>query len=248
MATRAKRSPPALSFSEAYHAAQSFLAHIDAAPSRLEEPADGIVEFIGDHYHGRLRYDDAPLTQAAILAFLKSTEESDKRVSILFSASGFTSSAELFGENLHVALFSIGAIGDILPISSAAHQLSPAEQFEPAFAQAIDEEEQDGRSGDGLAGEASGIADHEWLDCEVCGTTHHPEANYCHRCGTSMTKRSRAMPAARARASLESSTTPPLEVRKRATATRPASEAADVPDSNMRCRNCGSHDVEVVRV
>ena len=198
-----KRRAPILSFAEAYHAAQTFLVHIGATPTHIDEPADGIAEFEGNGYFSRLRYDDAPVTQGAILALLKHIEGDDS-IPILFSASDFTGAAEVFGENLNVALYAITPIGDMHPRSPAAHQLLPHARFEAPFAPVVDEEELDRPPGIWMPGQSSGVADHEWLDCEVCGTTHHPEANFCHRCGASLSRKNRVVPTARRRATLES--------------------------------------------
>lgn len=243
-----KRVAPSLTFAEAYHAAQTFLVHIGAPPTRLEEPANGIVEFESDGYMSRLRYHDAPLTQGAILGLLKYVEGRPE-APILFSVSGFTGSAEVFAENLHVALFVITPIGDMEPHSPSARSLMPRTPFEPPFADVAHEEETDRPPGVWMPGQTGGIADHEWIDCQVCGTTHHPEANYCHRCGAALKRKQRVIPTARRRSTLESATTPPPpEVRRRA-----AAQAAGAPEAGprhehvaaMRCRNCGSRDIEV---
>ena len=168
-----KRTAMSLTFAEAYHAAQTFLVHIGATPTSLDEPTDGIVEFQGVGFISRLRYDNAALTQGSLLALLKTAEESGE-TPILFSASGFTGSAEVFGENLKVALFSITETGDMHPFSAAARQLAEGLPFDPPFADAEPDEDLDRPPGVWMPGEDSGVADHEWIDCETCGTTHHP--------------------------------------------------------------------------
>jgi hypothetical protein len=237
-----KRKAPRLAFAEAYHAAQSFLVHLDMAPSRVDEPADGIVELVSDEYFARLRYDDTPVSQGAILALLKIVENKDL-IPILFSASGFTGAAEVFGENLNVALFSIDAEGDAIPRSPAAHQLMPHERFEPPFA-VVDENDPnlDRPAGVWLPGQSEdGIADHEWLDCPVCGTTHHPEANFCHRCGAGLARKTRVSPTVTRRGgAMAKAPAPPIEMRRQA-GTHRHSET-----HSMRCRNCGSDDIEVL--
>ena len=75
-----------------------------------------------------LKYDDIPVKQGAILGLLK-TAEGQAKTPILFSATSFTGAAEVFGENLNVALFTITNHGDMSPRSPAAHQLMPSEQF-----------------------------------------------------------------------------------------------------------------------
>ncbi len=238
-----KRRAPSLTFSETYHAVQSFLVHIGATPTELDEPADGIVAFSGGGFWSRLRYDDAAVTQGAILALLNSIDD-DSATPALFSATGFTGSAEVFGENLNVALFNVAPTGDMVPRSPAAHNLMPVEPFEPPFGTTSNEEDLDRPPGVWMPGQ-SGIADHEWIDCQVCGTTHHPEANFCHRCGASLVRRNRVVPTAKTRASFQSSTTPPpLEVQRRA-ATLSRERLHEHTDA-MRCRNCGSDDIEIL--
>ena len=234
-----KRKSPSLTFAQAYHAAQTFLVHIGATPERLDEPADGIVEFEGNGFLSRLKYDDIPVKQGAILGLLKMAEGQGK-TPILFSATNFTGAAEVFGENLNVALFTITSHGDMSPRSPAAHQLMPGEQFEAPFAPEVPEEEQDRPAGVWIPGQ-SGIQDHEWLDCQVCGTTHHPEANFCHRCGASLVRKNRINPTeSKRRAAFQSNTPPPpLEVRRQANRRRPH-------DDGLRCRTCGSIDIEVL--
>lgn len=239
-----KRRAPSLSFAQAYHAAQSFLVHIGATPTRLDEPADGIVEFEGNGFFGRLRYDDAPLAQGAILGLLRQIEDDEGTVTpILFSATGFSGAAEVFGENLDVALFTIAPSGDMLPRSPSAHHLMPAERFEPPFAPEEPEEDGDRPPGVWLPGQ-SGIADHEWIDCTVCGTTHHPEANYCHKCGASLVRKQRVIPTARRRGTLQSGGTAPIESRRQMSTQRPRSHDHA---GAMRCRNCGFSDIDVLR-
>ena len=238
-----KRTAPRLSFAEAYHAAQSFLAHLGEAPSRLDEPADGIVDLESGELFSRLRYDDTPIGQGGILGLLKATEGMEK-IPILFSASGFSGSAEVFGKNLHAALFSITTEGDIVPRSPAAHHLMPIEPFDPPFAElAENDPEQSRPDGVWIPGEsAEEIADHEWIDCPACGTTHHPEANFCHRCGATLATKRRLSPASAGRRRK-----PPKAVVPPSDRAEPRGETHEHPGPRtMRCRNCGSDDVEVL--
>lgn len=238
-----KRTAMSLTFAEAYHAAQTFLVHIGATPTSLDEPADGIVEFQGAGFISRLRYDNAALTQGSLLALLKTAEESGE-TPILFSASGFTGSAEVFGENLKVALFSITETGDMHPFSAAARQLAEGLPFDPPFADAEPDEDLDRPPGVWMPGEDSGVADHEWIDCETCGTTHHPDANFCHKCGASLARKNRLNPTSKGKSSAASRPAgAPREVRQR---TAPATNGRHEHPDSMRCRNCGSDDIEVL--
>ncbi len=237
-----KQTGSSLSFSEAYHAAQTFLVHIGATPVNLNEPVDGIVEFEGGGYFSRLRYDDAPVVQAAVLGLLKQVEEQD-RTPILFTATGFSGSAELVGDRLNVALFSIMPDGDMKACTRSAHNLMPTEPFEAPFADALQDPEADRQSGVWRPGQHA-LADHEWVDCPSCGTTHHPDANFCHRCGASLARKNRVDPTARRPNGRDGADAPdPDEIRSEVPAH--IGGAGSLGDAaTMRCRNCGSHDIE----
>ena len=238
-----KRIAPRLTLSESYSAAQSFLVHIGAAPHRVDEAADGIVEMEGGGFFSRLRYDDAPITQAAVLALLKTAEGSDASP-VLFSATGYSGSAEVFDEHLNVALFSVDRYGGITPHTPAARHLMPTEPFEAPFMPTdADSADITGPRGVYRPGQ-SGILDHEWLDCPVCGTTHHPEANFCHRCGGSLSRKNRIDPTARSDSSTASRGANATAEGRRRAKTQP--RRSEMKDTAMRCRICGSHDVEVL--
>ena len=238
-----KRSAPRLTLAEAYQAAETFLVHIGATPSRLEEPLDGIVEFEGSGYFSRLRYDDAPVAQAAVLALLKQIEGRDQ-TPILFSASGFSDSAEVFADNVNVALFSMTEIGDVEARGRAAQHLLPSKRFEPPFAPSADEDAD--RPPDTSMQGQSAIADHEWLDCPTCGTTHHPDANFCHRCGAGLSRKNRVDPTTRRRKLDMADAPDPVEVRNRAAAQAGTAESHG-RTGTLRCVNCGSLDIEMLR-
>ncbi len=237
-----QRAGSSLTLSEAYHAAQTFLVHIGATPDKVNEPVDGIVEFEGRGYFSRLRYDDEPVIQAAVLGLLKQVEEQDK-TPILFTATGFSSSAELVGDRMDVALFSIMPDGDMKARTRSAQNLMTAEPFEPPFADALKDRKTDGTSSIWMAGHGA-LPDHEWVDCPSCGTTHHPDANFCHRCGASLARKNRVDPTALRRDSPDGADAPDQDAtRSRAPAhIVAAGSPGDV--ATMRCRNCGSHDIE----
>ena len=238
------RKTPRLTLAEACSAAQSFLVHIEAPPSKVDEPADGIVEMVGSDYFARVRYDDAPVTQRAVLALLRHADDLDASP-ILFSVSGFTSSAVALGENITVALFEVSPIGDIASRTQAAHSLMPEERFEPPYKpEGYDEHEGDRPPGKWLPGQDGGIADHEWLDCPSCGTTHHPEANFCHKCGAGLARKNRIVPTAAPESDDEATRRLPIEARRRAKA-RERDGAGPRDTSSYRCRVCGSRDIAV---
>ena len=125
---------PEISLAEAYHVMQSFLVHIGAAPTDIEEPVDGVVEVGGGGVFSRLKFDKEPLSQGAVLSLLRASERtSGKRA--LFSVTGFTQSARAVCRARDVALFNIDANGEVLPISRSARGLMPEEHFTPPIRQ-----------------------------------------------------------------------------------------------------------------
>ena len=119
---------PRLSLAEAYLVAQSFLSHIRAVPSRVEEPVDGIVELEGAGMLSRVKYQRSPIGQGAIIALLKAADGMDVDLA-LFSVTGFTGSAVSFASNRAVALFDLTVGGDVLPVTTAAHAMMIEDPF-----------------------------------------------------------------------------------------------------------------------
>ena len=128
----ARASTPRLSLAEAYHAAQSFMVHVGAIPTRVDEPVDGIVELEGDEFMARIKFDHKPIGQSAILALIKMAGNQDG-ILIMFSLTGFTESAHEMAESHGVALFVIDVAGDMTAMSSTAKAMMPDEPFIAPF-------------------------------------------------------------------------------------------------------------------
>jgi hypothetical protein len=239
-----------LSLAEAYHAAQSFLTHIGLVLKRVEEPADGIIELEAEHVLARIRFDRAVVGQGAILALLKAAEGTPEPP-ILFSASGFTDSAAGFAENHAVALFHIEQDGAMTPYSSGARLLEPKEPFVPPFgagpgtiAPELLQEPEHGPDPEEVAA-SNGEA--EWIDCATCGTTLHPTANFCARCGETVDRTTLRAPRSSGgkQAGDRSLVTSPQAAASPAAQSRPV-PAPQPGRPTLRCRTCGSHDIELV--
>jgi hypothetical protein len=233
---------PRLSLAEAYLVAQSFLGHIRAVPSRVEEPVDGIVELEGAGLLSRVKFQRSPISQGAVLALLKAADGRDTQLA-LFSVTGFTDAAIQFAANRTVALFDLTADGEVVPITNGAQGMlidepfvSPLSPAGPLFDEVSlpefiedDEDENDPFFSEPSTKTPNGDATApSWRECPQCGTKHHQTAEFCAACGTDLTRRTSALlhrgtPAA-ARAIPKPTTGGPT----------------------LRCKTCGSHDIELV--
>jgi ribosomal protein L37E len=220
-----------LSLAESYIIAQSFLNHIKAAPSRVDEPVDGVVELEGAGTFSRVKYDRVPLTQGAVLALLRAAGDSGNNL-VLFSPSGFTHAALSVAEAHYVALFQVHPDGSVEPITSAARLAVPAEPFLSPLAttgwESADPTEQPGEDATSEAGnedQPKVTGSQRWRDCPRCGTSHHRDARTCASCGTDLRKRLSKLGAK---------------------AKKTSADAAALGGATLRCRSCGSRDIEVV--
>ena len=210
---------PPLTIDEASDAVVHWLTQTAWEDVSVEAAADGLVEFGGQNLVARLRWDSAAVSQAAVLALLRAQED-DERL-ILFSVSGFTPGADALATAQGVALFDLGPDGSAKPIGTVAERLVPRIEPTPAFPHRVAEAPVP--QAFGAAHEVLSAADREqtdWRDCPSCGATHHPKANFCAACGTDLTT--------------ETDTKPATPVA--AAQTRPS----------LRCRTCGSHDIELI--
>jgi len=228
---------PRLSLAEAYLVAQSFLGHIRAVPSRVEEPVDGIVELEGAGLLSRVKYQRSPISQGAVLALLKAAEGSDLHL-VLFSVTGFSDAAIQFAATRAVALFDLTADGDVVPITTAAHAMmidepfvSPLDASGYGFEEEVFEPSEDEGKDFFLFEPATKTPTElpaaSWRECPQCNTKHHKSAQFCASCGTDLTKRSSAL--------LHETVSSGRSVPR---------AAAGAP--TLRCKTCGSHDIELV--
>lgn len=236
-------SAPRLGLSEAYHVVNRWLTHVGAVPRAIDEPVDGVVELTGSGFHARIRIHDTALPQGAVLGLLRVVGDRVDIKLMLWSVTDFTTGATVFADTQGVALFHIAGDGDVVPRNSHARVIMPAEPLEPAFAKPIvvepppppvEEPEVD-------KDESGKVA---WRDCPRCGATHHPRSNFCASCGADLHTR--------------------LTVVGPQTGALPAPSKLDSrgglhgryggdpvprarPDGpTLRCRTCGSHDIELI--
>jgi ribosomal protein L37E len=233
---------PTVSLAEAYHVAQRWLTFLGAVPEKITEPADGIIELRSPGLVTRIKFDRTALAPSAIIAMLKATDgEAVRR--LLFSVTGFTDGAKSLGESRGFGLFDIDAIGDVHPHTTYARSLVPSEPLEPAFLHSPrDEDEEDAVPVNpfGPVEESTGT---EWVDCPRCGVTQHHTVELCVSCGADVSARGRvATPADQFQPQVPTVAMPG--------APQGARQATAVPRApsggpRLRCRTCGSHDIEL---
>jgi hypothetical protein len=229
---------PRLSLAEAYLVAQSFLGHIRAVPSRVEEPVDGIVELEGAGMLSRVKFQRSPIGQGAIIALLKAADGTEVDLA-LFSVTGFSGSAISFASNRAVALFDLTVEGDVVPVTTAAHAMMIDEPFvspldasaytysEPDFEE-VDDDENDPFVFEPATKTPGEVTVPSWRECGRCGTKHHKSAQFCAACGADLTKRTSAL--------LHEDAAPAGHPVPKPIAGGPT----------LRCKTCGSHDIELV--
>ncbi len=235
---------PRLSLTEAYHATQRWLDHAGLPTASIDEPADGVVELRSATHLARIRINTGPVSQGAVLALLRAAEEAEL-TPLLFSATGFTNGAIGFSGSRRVGLFDLGADGDVVPMNTTAGQLMPAEALEPAFAKPIESAEsiepisyfevptiEDSvEPGETFAAGPGS----DWRSCAQCGATHHPGSHFCASCGTDLTART-------AGGQLLGPRGTPAQAQRGT----PVPSAPRRVGPSLRCRTCGSPDIELV--
>ena len=231
---------PAVSLAEAYHVAQRWLTFLGAVPENVTEPADGIIEMRSSGLVTRIKFDRAAVTPSAILAMLKATEGEPVR-RLLFSVTGFTDGAKSLGESRGFGLFDIDATGDVHAHTTFARSLVPSEPLEPAFLHAPEKRIEQEQAPTNPFGPVEQDVEDEWIDCPRCGVTQHHSVEICVSCGADVTARGRT-----ATAQLGTATAPSRPGTVTAPQATPAtSPRAPAGGPRLRCRTCGSHDIEL---
>ena len=224
-----------LTLDQAYQAAYLWLDHVGDPPLEISEPAHGAVELITERAFVRVRSSDTPVEQSSVLALLRAAE-SGKRL-VIFSPSGFSPGALAIAETQGIALYSLDASGQAHAETTHARSFAPETDPDPPFAPDVDDDPSDfwGAYEAGLKPTApisdepppDGIdaATTDWADCPKCGTTHYRNARFCRECGANLQEA-----AAAAEEEPEHDHT-----------------GAPVPNAGkLRCRVCGSHDIELL--
>ncbi len=236
---------PTVSLAEAYHVAQRWLTFLGAVPEKITEPADGLIELRSSGLVTRIKFDRSALAPAAIIAMLKATDGEPVR-RLLFSVTGFTDGAKSLGENRGFGLFDIDSIGDVHPHTTYARSLVPSEPLEPAFLHSPTPEKEAPPVDVNPFGPVEETAVDQWVDCPRCGVTQHHAVDVCVSCGADVSAHGRMV-----------AVTPPMGSSAPAPRAAPAHAspapqrtASAVPMSapggpRLRCRTCGSHDIEL---
>ena len=219
---------PQLTLDQAYQAAFIWLDHIGQTPTSISEPADGVIELRSDELVGRLRWSRTPINQAAVLAMLRQSDTSVKRV--LFSVTGYTPGAVSLADTQGVALMSFDSTGRARPDNAHGIALNPGDDAPIPFPP------QSADRGPELPvitapPQHMEYDPEEWIDCPKCGLTHHAKSNYCMSCGADLhAKPAPAQPPRRRKEDKMAKDTPKPEP------TGP----------RLRCKTCGSDDIELI--
>ena len=233
-----------LTLDQAYQAAYLWLDHTGDPPVEISEPAHGSVELITERAFVRVRSSDTPVEQSSVLALLRAAE-SGKRL-VIFSPSGFSPGAKSIAETQGIALYTLDPTGRAVPETTHARSLAPDPEPDPPFAPSREPEEDFWTDLKNRSSEDEGEPDEDedpgiqaattdWADCPNCGATHYRNARFCRDCGTNLMEAS--TPPAAPPAVAPSTSPPPAQ---------PAEEQRSTTGSRLRCRNCGSHDIELV--
>lgn len=236
---------PQLTLDQAYEAAFFWLDHIDQPPAAISEPTDGVIEMKSNRLLARIRWGRSPINQAAVLAILRVPIEGQKRV--VFSVTGFTPGAISLADTQAVALFSFDEVGMARPENAHAIALVPGDPLEPPFAphDQLQNEQPETKQQPQTA-----VAYHltDWIECPTCSVTHHRAASFCRACGSKLhsdgTSEPPAVPAHQA-------AQPPAPPLLGGPASPPVPPEDTTPggdqQTTLRCRACGSHDIELLR-
>ncbi len=237
---------PTVSLAEAYHVAQRWLTFLGAVPEQITEPADGIIELRSAGLVTRIKFDRTAVAPSAILAMLKATDgEAVRR--LLFSVTGFTDGAKSLGESRGFGLFDIDAIGDVHAHTTYARSLVPSEPLEPAFLHSPVAEDDAPAAPVNPFGPVEESATAEWVDCPRCGVTQHHSVDVCVSCGADVSARGRMAAAPQGAAPPPPRAAPPAQASPLLgqPATGTAVPRAPAGGPRLRCRTCGSHDIEL---
>ena len=229
---------PTVSLAEAYHVAQRWLTFLGAVPEKIVEPADGIIELRSAGLVTRIKFDRTAVAPSAILAMLKATDGEPVR-RLLFSVTGFTDGAKSLGEGRGFGLFDIDAVGDVHPHTTYARSLVPSEPLEPAFLHTPSRAEEEDAAPVNPFGPVDVEAPGEWSDCPRCGVTQHHSVDVCVSCGADMSTRGRVVAPT---SGIQPPGAPAAPVRAQSATAVPRAPAGG---PRLRCRTCGSHDIEL---
>lgn len=130
--TMRDRKSTQLTLDEAYQATYLWLDHMGDPPVKISEPAHGSVELLTETAFVRVRSSDGPVEQSSVLALLRAATP-DRRL-LLFSPSGFSPGALSIAETQGIALFTLDTDGRALPETTHARLVAPETEPDPPFA------------------------------------------------------------------------------------------------------------------
>ncbi len=217
-----------LTLDQAYQAAYLWLDHAGDPPLDISEPSHGSVELVTEKLFVRVRSSDGPVEQSSVLALLRAAEAGKKL--LIFSPSGFSPGAISIAETQGIGLFTLDRFGRAIPETTHARSIAPDTEPDPPFISTEIEDPSDAfwnRPQPTISAapvattpedDGIGAGTIDWADCPSCGTTHHRNAKFCRECGRSL--HTDAMHAT------------------------PVAPAGLAP--KLRCKTCGSHDIELL--
>ena len=158
---------------------------------------------------------------------------------------GFTPGAVSLADTQSVARFTFDESGLAAPNNAHAIALMPATSHEPPFAPQSPPLEAAETVTPAEATVTYDLAD--WLECPKCATTHHRAANFCRSCGSKLhvdeTGEAPPEPDPAAAPPQPAAGNGPPSPLILPGATAPST----VRQTVLRCRTCGSHDIELLR-
>lgn len=229
--------PKQLSLDQAYQAAYLWLDAVGDPPLEISEPAHGAVELITDKAFVRVRSSNTPVEQSSVLALLRAAQSGKRPV--IFSPSGFSPGAKSIAETQGIALYTLDTSGRAVPETTHARSIAPEVEPDPPFAPvALPTDDEDYWSGfratqtteqsERRRSEGVNATSTDWTDCPNCGVTHYRNARFCRECGTNLVDHAAEVHE------------PPSQ--------EPAAIASNgQPESGLRCRTCGGHDIELLK-
>jgi hypothetical protein len=226
-----------LTLDEAYQATFLWLDHAEDPPLDISEPSHGSVELVTERSFVRVRSSDGPVEQSSVLALLRAAEAGKKL--LIFSPSGFSPGAISIAETQGIGLFTLDRAGRAIPETTHARAIAPSTEPDPPFAPKDQEDEheafwnrpqpsfvEDPVQDTSVQDDGIGAGTLDWSDCPSCGTTHHRNAKFCRECGMN----------------LQSGSPAPFDTG----AMHATPVAQDAGEPKLRCRTCGSHNIELL--
>jgi hypothetical protein len=206
-----------LTLDQAYQATYLWLDHAGDPPVDIIEPSHGSVELHTANAFVRVRSSDSPVEQSSVLALLRAADAGKKL--LLFSPSGFSPGALSIAETQGIALFTLDANGRAIPETTHARAAAPETEPDPPFADdPADEEDSFWTYSPPPSGD----------EVEETGTqgieAGASDWSDCPACGSTHYRNAKFCKACGTKLSPDT----------------------DDGHTRMRCRNCGSHDIETL--